>query len=777
MIHYTSPMHVRRFALVAIPLFFLLAGTGIASSFSDTASSAYATAIAGLEARGIVEGFSDGTFRPTIAINRAEFLNILMESRFPGRTPADLRCFVDLDVQTPQWYARTTCSAQELGIVQGYGDGTFRPDRAVQLDEALKMAMLAFGITPIATDGPWYQPYLSEARDRGILTPLLKLPAHLLTRGEMAEIAYVLVINDEDHETPRRTPVCGNGVTEESEQCDDGNIQDSDGCSSICILVPEPMRRAILRIDQQTTGTLTMIARGQKNVTLLKFAAVSGRQDSLLTSLVFEPSMGSLLYGQNYALMMDRDGDGIYERTAQASGKVEAGRLIFDAMLGGGLTLPKGLSVPFLVKADLVSTLGPVMIGLQFATSLPDYIEAQGAEDGLGLEGIETNSTCTAGNCFIRVNTTGSTNINVTDRGNLFITADTAPVRNRFLLNSAISDELLRLRVRADGEAIDLHTIRIDGVIDSVETLLLYRLAPGQAFQNGVMTPFAQASSGQCPDQPTSRFCAVLPQGTLIIDPAHDSVLAIAARMKSDQLGAESGDSMTLTVAGSTSMSDHAFDARGLSSQQELTQNDGNGTAGGEIFVGASSPVPNAQITGSTHDTTFARIASILNDASANENFIPSGFTPIGSFSFSAFPHTNSRSGYDDVVLQTLTFHVTAQNVQIDPLSFMLTTKNNPEAQLSCTAGASTGNFDVVCSGISSGTIQSRIGQGESVSYRLFANVTNGRIAPGASVLSVSLPILGQRNQTNSVQWSDQTTTFTWVDTAVTSVSSTVYRH
>ena len=31
-------------------------------------------------------------------------------------------------------------------------------------------------------------------------------------------------------------PVCGNGVQEQGESCDDGNIIDNDGCSSTCAL-------------------------------------------------------------------------------------------------------------------------------------------------------------------------------------------------------------------------------------------------------------------------------------------------------------------------------------------------------------------------------------------------------------------------------------------------------------------------------------------------------------------------------------------------------------
>ena len=30
------------------------------------------------------------------------------------------------------------------------------------------------------------------------------------------------------------SPVCGNGIIESGEQCDDGNLVDGDGCSSTC---------------------------------------------------------------------------------------------------------------------------------------------------------------------------------------------------------------------------------------------------------------------------------------------------------------------------------------------------------------------------------------------------------------------------------------------------------------------------------------------------------------------------------------------------------------
>lgn len=759
--------------LSVITLLSLFSSSAHAAVFVDTNSSVYEHDILELVSRGIVQGYGDNTYRPQTTINRAEFLKILMDSRFPSRQPTDLRCFTDIDVQIPEWYARTTCAARELGIVEGYADGTFRPDQPVVFVEALKMAFVSFGVSLQSSGGAWYEPYLSVARSRDILTKLLPTPGHVLTRGEMASLTYALIRSAEDarmHPVPTQSD-CGNTVIEEAEQCDDGNNLDGDGCSSICILVPEPLRIAIVQIDQQSTGSLSTVARGQKDVPLLKFTAVAGRQDALLSTLSFRPSVGSLLYAQHYELAMDRNNDGVYETVAQAEGKTTSNMLVFDDMYGGGVTLPVGLSVSFVVRADLVSTLGPVSLGLEFDISLSDYIEAQGVVDGIQLEGIETNSSCPSGGCFIRVNTQGNTSINIQQTGNLYVTQDALPVRSHLILAGSTSDELLRVRLRSDGEEIDVKTLRIDGVPSTVESLLLYRVSPGKTMSG---TPFAQASHGQCPEQAVTRFCVELGLNTFVVSPAAETIIAVAAQLKNDQLGAISGQIATLTLSGNTSPSSSAVEARGISSLQQLSQNDGDNLAEGEILIGTNTPAANLSLSGMPNDIALANISSVTNEGVVSASAIPTGQSVIGSFKIAAFSHTNSFHGQNDVFVKTLSFFVTAQNIQLDPATLRLFSKDDPSSTVSCTGGQTTGTFTVTCT-LTPGAIQYRIGQGQSVTYRLSAYVTNAQLSPATSTLSVTLPVLGQRSVTNSITWSDEVTTFTWVDIPTTSVTGTIY--
>ena len=747
-----------------------------AATFSDTSSSQYKEAITGLETRGVVEGYADGTFRPNMAINRAEFLKILMDARYGNaKTPDDLRCFKDLEVTTPAWYARPVCLAKELGIVEGYPDGTFKPEKQVNLVEALKMSLLSFAINPEEEGVEWYTKYVNEAQSRGILTSLLSSPAHLVTRGEMAEIAYRLVIQTEAESSGA---LCGNGIIESPEQCDDGNTQDSDGCSSICVLVSEPIRIGLLGIDQQKTGVISTIARGQQDVTLVKFTAASNRQNVILTSLTFTALQGSLAYAQHYSLLLDSNNDGSYETTLQAEGKMDSGKLIFEMIGTGakGIVLQKDRSYSFLVNADLVSTLSPVTLELGFATTLSDYVEAQGAEDGITLTGIETDGSCPSDNCFIVVNTVTGGGVNVVDRGNLYVTEDTTPVRSHILLGGTHTDELMRLRFRAENEDVDVREIRFDGVSTSIDSLRLYAVTPGGTVDLE-SAPLARASHGQCPSQPTTRFCIEFPLNVFVVPANQELTLVVAADMKTDTMGAVSGQTVTLSIASATDSTNLAVEARGKVSLENLKQNDGSANASGEIYIGKSSPSANAAITGKTHDVSLAEIAAITREGPAQTLAIPTGMTAIGSFRIQAAAHSNSQNGSNNVILQSMTFHVSAIGVELDAASFKLRTQNAADTTLACTGGQTTGSFDVTCSSINSSSVQSRLGSGEFVVYQLQANVTNPAAGTGNRTLYIEIPTLGQRTVTNSITWTDEITTFTWVDLNQTSVQGTIFKN
>ena len=160
------------------------------SVFSDVDSDyEYFDAINYVEVYGIVEGYSDGTYRPEKEINRAEFTKILIEARYPGEATTGEDCFSD--IAADQWYAKYVCFAKDEGIISGYSDGSFKPAQSINIAEALKITLETYfpGYFEEETD-PWYEKYWDYADDTGYLLDEWDSASENLSRGAMAELIY-----------------------------------------------------------------------------------------------------------------------------------------------------------------------------------------------------------------------------------------------------------------------------------------------------------------------------------------------------------------------------------------------------------------------------------------------------------------------------------------------------------------------------------------------------------------------------------------------------------
>lgn len=130
-----------------------------------------------MQQRGIMEGYSDGSFGADKSINRAESLKVLLESL--GIDPVTTGESEFDDVENDAWYAGYIKAAKQLGFVKGYEDGTFKPGNTVNQAELLKISFESFGIDLSeydVTDLPdgisedaWFAPYLQYALDNELL--------------------------------------------------------------------------------------------------------------------------------------------------------------------------------------------------------------------------------------------------------------------------------------------------------------------------------------------------------------------------------------------------------------------------------------------------------------------------------------------------------------------------------------------------------------------------------------------------------------------------------
>lgn len=116
------------------------------NSYSDVKSTDwFNNAISTLSNMGIIDGYPDGTFRPNAGITRAEFAKIAV-SFFKDNVRETIGDrFSDI---SGKWYTEYINLASELAIVNGYPDGTFRPDNKITRAEAMTIVNNTLRRTP-----------------------------------------------------------------------------------------------------------------------------------------------------------------------------------------------------------------------------------------------------------------------------------------------------------------------------------------------------------------------------------------------------------------------------------------------------------------------------------------------------------------------------------------------------------------------------------------------------------------------------------------------------
>lgn len=114
------------------------------SCFYDVDSSKwYNTYVATLNNAGVITDSSNGYFRPDDAITRAELAAMLAQF---AKTKGGAYSFTDVTVEHWAAYAITVCA--NLGWINGYPDGTFRPDATITRAEMMAMVNRATSRTP-----------------------------------------------------------------------------------------------------------------------------------------------------------------------------------------------------------------------------------------------------------------------------------------------------------------------------------------------------------------------------------------------------------------------------------------------------------------------------------------------------------------------------------------------------------------------------------------------------------------------------------------------------
>ncbi|MGB4039231.1 MAG: S-layer homology domain-containing protein, partial [Bacillota bacterium] len=168
-----------------------LVSVGFAASFEDTEGFEFEASVLRLADLGIISGYPDGTFKPDNLVTRAEFAKMIVCMLGLESVAESLKgeAVLFADVDADHWAAGYINVAQMMGIVNGYEDGTFRPEGNIKYAEALKMVLAAMGYSE---DGflvvRWPATWIAKAIELELDKDLTIVSGLAITRGEVAKL-------------------------------------------------------------------------------------------------------------------------------------------------------------------------------------------------------------------------------------------------------------------------------------------------------------------------------------------------------------------------------------------------------------------------------------------------------------------------------------------------------------------------------------------------------------------------------------------------------------
>lgn len=169
--------------------------------FGDTVYSAVYKDVTGTK---FVEGYDDMTIRPENHITRAEFVTMVVRA-IGGYDSSKNYGESFVDVSAKSWYANTIAYAKQMNLIDGYEDGTFKPNNSITRAEAAKILAEAAGLTsentgtfPDVAEGRWYTEYVEALAEHGVIIGYANgefRPANKITRAEAIKMIVMITVN------------------------------------------------------------------------------------------------------------------------------------------------------------------------------------------------------------------------------------------------------------------------------------------------------------------------------------------------------------------------------------------------------------------------------------------------------------------------------------------------------------------------------------------------------------------------------------------------------
>ncbi len=139
---------------VILVISMMLGTVAYAAKFTDVSTDkSYYEPVYVLSSLGIINGYEDGTFGPEKDVTRAEFATMLMRAMASaGFGSSDPEGTPFTDLNDASWAISDVRTCYDLGIINGMTETTFEPNSNVTYEQALKMIVCALNYGPSAQE-------------------------------------------------------------------------------------------------------------------------------------------------------------------------------------------------------------------------------------------------------------------------------------------------------------------------------------------------------------------------------------------------------------------------------------------------------------------------------------------------------------------------------------------------------------------------------------------------------------------------------------------------
>ncbi len=491
----------------------LLANGTAASYASSDGASGTDTATMLLASMGVLSADSSGSYNLAKTVTRAEFAKmIVMASGYKDLVKSTSYSSPYKDVPAKNWAAPYIRIAVSKGLMTGYSNGTFRPGSAITLEQAVNSALLLLGYSKSDFTGAFPYAQMNVYSSNGLSENIVGGVGTLLTKGDAANLIYNMMgttvkdgsktyaetlgysLNDSgqvDYADVISSNMIGPYTVKSGSWASElgmdtnsltiyknGSVVTASGVEKYDILYYSQSKGTVWVYDDKVTGIYQKASPSQNAVTSV---TVSGGEYQLESSAAFSAlaSTGSLKIGSTVTLLLGKN-SGVADAIA---GTITGDSSVIYVTETGTKTYTNANGSQY--SSNYIKGIRPNGTEIEYAVS-QDWVE---------VGDMVKISFDNSGNMSLNTSTSGGRIYGKADSA-LYTIGTASIAANANILDTSMGNYCVTSMERLDGVTIDSSKVLYYEASGGKVTTLVLDDVTGDTAKYGIVTSAKSAASG-----------------------------------------------------------------------------------------------------------------------------------------------------------------------------------------------------------------------------------------------------------------------------------------